>query len=114
LHFLEFLLIFNTNVLLKTIYPPHFSLVASNCLFLQEHFATVPQIAKNEASPIIIAEFDITENIDFVLSKDGSISGLVTAEEDGRPLKRAHLIAHLVVNPKVRRRPFCGRWNLHH
>lgn len=54
-----------------------------------------------EATPINVAEGDTLSGFDFGLSEGGKVVGTVIADADSLPLEGAHVVAVLVVNPKI-------------
>lgn len=54
-----------------------------------------------EATPLSVAENETLTDKDFVLSEGGTIKGTVMAAAEGPPLANAHVMAILVVNPRI-------------
>ena len=96
----------NGDYVLENLVPGNFVVHARAQGYVEEFYDNVTKLA--EASIVTVAENDSVPGIDFQLEKGGSISGLVTDKASGNPLKGAHVVAHLIVNPNRKYQAYTG------
>ncbi len=87
----------NGNYAVNNLVPGNFIVMADAQGYVREFYDNVTNLM--EASVVTAAENDSVPGIDFQLEKGGSISGLVSDELSGAPLKGAHIVAYLIVDP---------------
>ena len=94
------------NYELGRLFPGVYVLVAKARGYLVEYYDGVSKFS--EATPVQVAEDDTLEGYNFALNPGGKILGTVTSEEDGQPLAGAHVMAVLVVQPRVKLHAITG------
>ncbi|MBN2410344.1 carboxypeptidase regulatory-like domain-containing protein [candidate division KSB1 bacterium] len=87
----------NGEYVVNNLVPGNFVVMAETQGYVREFYDDVTTLM--EASVVTVAENDSIPGIDFQLEKGGSISGLVSDELSASPLKGAHVVAYLIVNP---------------
>lgn len=87
------------NYLLDELIPGVYVVSANAKGFIKEFYDDTRNYL--EATPINISQNESVTGIDFGLTEGGKITGTVVTESDSLPLAGSHIVAFLVVNPRV-------------